>query len=44
MNAPMTSDPVTGSLARISWVTCWSLWYETPRQGAGQCSVPVPVE
>lgn len=24
--APMTSEPVTGSLARMSWVTCWSDW------------------
>jgi hypothetical protein len=42
--APNTSDRLTGSFARISWVTCWSPWYDCPRQGAEQCSTEVPVE
>ncbi len=44
-SAPSASDRVAGSLVRISPVTCWSVWYENPRQGASQCrACPAPAE
>lgn len=42
--APSASEAVTGSFVRMSPVTCWSLRYDSPRQGAEQCWTEVPVE
>ena len=42
--APSARERVAGTRSRISWVTCWSVLYEKPRQGASQCSTAVPVE